>query len=390
MLLSATPENMEAILFVLVSGVCAGKDGDSVIVKQSRSKRSIAPACPTDPDSRAAAARVAAREAEMAGLLDAVRRVSGQRPPLACHVAALAAPTHHARPDNRTPVYEARDGHDGFEPPPCGNSEAAATLGRMVNLSRAHVTGAGVAYAYTESQKLLDAYSSSATLVLDKERWAAYHAAQKEGSWARFTALKDNAPHMAGGAWVTDQHAISATGCGPDWAAGQVERLMELRAADRPRVSVLSSATWVGGGTETSWTGGVGGFAFADAGAVTVPATPSQVAAALCRVAEACKNLVDPPEVVLAMCTAEKVVVALTEAPPKQRLNVAYFVGAHPSDLLPFTSTMLVACDGDSKQFATMYNESLPALLAMDTAKGVFEPAVIGRHSHVSFPAVKH
>lgn len=390
LLMSATPEDMEAILFALVTGVCTGGDADKVAVKQSRRGRVVAPAFPKRPDSRAAAARVTAREAGMAGLLDVVRRVSGQCGglPVVSFVGALAAPTHYARPNEQTPVFEARAGLGGFEPPPCGNAEAAATLARMANLPRAHVTGAAVAFAYTETQHLLDAYESSATVADNKARWASYHAAQEGGSWARFVALADNAVHMFGGAWVTDRHAISATGCDPGWAADQVERLVKLRATARPRVSVLLSATWVGGGTAKSWTGTLGAFAFADASGVTVPVTPTQVAAALCRIAEAGKGLVDPPEVVLAMCSAEKVFVALMEAPPKLRLNVAYFVGAHPSDLLPFTSTMLVACNGDSAQFADMYNASLPALLAMDTAKDVFEPAVIGQYRHAAFPSV--
>jgi hypothetical protein len=316
----------------------------------------------------------------MAGLLDEVRRASGECDglPVACYVGALAAPSYYARPNERTPVFEARAGHGGFEPPPCGNAEAAATLARMADLPRSHVIGAGVAFAYAESVRLLDGYASSATVAANRDRWASYEASQKSGSWARFTALADNVPRMVGGAWTTDRHAISATGCGPGWAVDQVERVVALGSTDRPRVTVLLSATWVGGGTATSWTGRRGGFAFADASGVTVPATASQVASALCRVADACAGLVDPPEVVLAMCTAEKVFVALRESPPRQRLNVAYFVGAHPSDLLPFTSAMLVACNGDSGQFVSMYNESLPALLAMDAAKDVFEPSVCG------------
>ena len=87
----------------------------------------------------------------------------------------------------------------------------------------------------------------------------------------------------------------------------------------------------------------------------------------------------------MATCQAQKAKAYLDSEPPKHRISVAYFEGAHPSDLLPFTSALLVACSGDTGKFAGLCNESLPALLAMDEAHGGFEAAATGKHKHAAW-----
>jgi hypothetical protein len=74
----------------------------------------------------------------------------------------------------------------------------------------------------------------------------------------------------------------------------------------------------------------------------------------------------------------------LDSEPPKHRIIVAYFEGAHPSDLRVVVG-VTVACSGDTGKSAGLHNESLPALLAMDKAHGGFEAAAIGKYKHVAW-----
>jgi len=390
LLQAATPGQAEKVLFLLLSAAVNGNDGDEVKMITTRRGKKLSG---VGNDAGAAAARVSGREARIASVVDGIvaalgGSVSGDSGgiaplasvPLPSYVGLFSAPVKMAEPNQHHPVsgVKATVGH---EPPPWGNNSAAALLAKLAELEPRHVHGVAVAHAYCAMCRQMAAYDK--TYKTNEDRWAAWAA--EDNDWKNFAAGNADVCKGDVDTWQKSQHAVSRNGRGSDWVLEQIKRL-QAEETQRP-ITLLMSATYAG--INSKWMPvshrKIGAYALSSPDGVTVPMAPAEVAAMIRSIAEACQHQLYPPGVVLAMCQAQKVKTCLDSEPPKHRISVAYFDGAHPSDLLPFTSALLVACSGDTGKFASLYNESLPALLAMDEEHGGFEVALIGKYKHVAW-----
>jgi len=392
LLQKATPGQAEKFLLLFLSATIAGEDGAKTKVMDMRAGKKRAGIGGVG--GKAAAERATEREERAARLVEDLLAALGGNaavvePLRVHHVGLFAAPEFMAAPGEKEPVSAVPGANGkGKEPPPWGNNEGAAVLGTLAERRPEDVVGVAVAVIYCATRRTMAAYEEHPT---NKARWEAWR--KQSTDWDLFAARNakdwEAVPGSTPDTWLTRESAVSRTGCGPGWAVEQVDRLLASGERGRRRVVVTVTASYAG--SNSVWLGdstskNVGGCAFGSPTGATVPATAGEIAAMLRSIAKLCRDQLDPPEVVLAMCQAQKVRTFLSESPPPEgdRINVAYFDGAHPSDLLPFTSALLVACSGDTGKFAELYNTSLPALLAMDEAAGWFEEATIGSYVHVA------
>jgi len=375
---NATPKRAEQLLHAALSFVIAGNDGSAVRQVCLRSGSTIAAMTAA---GKEAADMVRGRDDAARSVLALVGGGGSAAPVLTSYVGLGSAPTHMAAPNSHLPISEVSQCGGGYEPPPVGNNESLVILGKLAGLEPQHVIGVAVALAYCATCQLMEEYGTADLPSAD--RWKAW--ADNRRDWAVFAAENDGC--MVDGAWQTGHHAVSAFGHGLEWLMEQVVRLAEAnKSVTRHKMVALVTASYVAAGSK--WLGPASApsaWALGDSTGATTPATIKHMAAMLRRVAEVCRDLLDPPEVVLAMCQSQLVMVCLKDDPPKHRINVAYFDGAHPSDLLPFSSALLVASGGDTEQFVELYNTSLPALLEMDEAADAFVAANIGTYKHAQY-----